>query len=647
MLTSAARRHAVRFVLSSILAVAAAAQAPELLPRAALLATTGGATPRLSPDGRMLAYVTPQANAASLFIRKINDREPKMIATDRRGHLELIGWQHDSQAVLFRQDREGDDVWHIYQYQLGAQVVRDLTPLVGITASLAVAHSVTPHQLLVQMVVPAHGVLDVFRVSLVTGELLPDTLNPGAATGFAVDNEMQIRGMIAASATGGGEIHGRVNAQSPWKPMLAWTAADAIPRIVGFNAMNTSMRILTDVKARAVRLLEVDLATGESRTLAEDPTYDVSDVLIHQKTQAVQAVRFLKDRSEWSILDPEVKADFAALKQIRDGDWRIVARDAADATWVAGCDVDDGPTQFSVLERPSRKSHRLMSDRPSIERYRFAKTSSVSFKARDGLSIPGYLTIPAGVEAKALPTVVKVHEGPWIRDTWGFDPEVQWLANRGYAVLQVNFRGSAGLGRDFLDAGNREWGGKMNTDLVDAKNWVVAQGVADPKRIGIMGENYGGYASLVAMTATPEEFTCAVAAFAPTNLVALVRSVPPTMTGVLDLFSRRIGSAEREEPFLRSRSPLFSAQATKRPVLVVAGAKDPRALVSETTQFVDSVRKAGKSADFLVFEDESSGLTRTSNRLKYYAAVEAFLAKHLGGRAEPPTQREGLDDLRK
>ena len=262
----------------------------------------------------------------------------------------------------------------------------------------------------------------------------------------------------------------------------------------------------------------------------------------------------------------------------------------------------------------------------------------VSFKSRDGLTVEGYLTMPVGV-AKNAPTVLLVHGGPWGRDAYGFSSLVQMIANRGYAVLQVNYRGSTGYGKAFLNAGDREWAGKMHDDLIDAKRWAIAQGYSDPNKFAIMGGSYGGYATLVGLAFTPEEFTCGVDIVGPSNLVTLLKTIPPYWEPMKAMFDKRVGSLNNQEDFLRSRSPLFKADRIVRPLLIGQGANDPRVKQAESDQIVKAMRDNNKPVEYIVFPDEGHGFARPDNNLRFFAATEQFLVKYLGGRAEPPSEK--------
>jgi dipeptidyl aminopeptidase/acylaminoacyl peptidase len=384
-----------------------------------------------------------------------------------------------------------------------------------------------------------------------------------------------------------------------------------------------------------MRLLALDVATGRETVLAEDPHYDVSELFIHPTTRVIQAVAFARGKLEWQVLDPSVAADFEALAKLRSGEFRVSTRTLDDHTWLVSCTTDDGPVYYYAYDRRSKTGTRLFSHQPKLEGLALAPLQPISYPSRDGLTIHGYLTTPVGVPAKDLSAVLLVHGGPWLRDTWGYKPVVQWLANRGYAVLQVNFRGSTGYGKAFLTAGNREWAGKMHDDLIDGVNWLVTRGLADPKKVAIMGTSYGGYATLVGLTFTPDVFAAGVDLVGISNLVTWYNSIPPYWAPFKALFARRVGDPEKDARFLQSRSPLFFVERIQAPLLIGQGANDPRVVQAESDQIVVALRQANKPVEYIVYTDEGHGLARPENRLHFYARAEAFLATYLGGRFEP------------
>jgi dipeptidyl aminopeptidase/acylaminoacyl peptidase len=356
--------------------------------------------------------------------------------------------------------------------------------------------------------------------------------------------------------------------------------------------------------------------------------------MVNPDTYEPEAVSFARERNEWQVLDPAIKKDLDAVAKIHEGDFDVLSRDDADRVWTVLFTVDNGPVPFYAYDRAAGKATFMFYSRPALKKYTLARMEPISFNARDGLTIHGYLSCPPGVPKKNLPMVLNVHGGPWYRDTWGYNPEAQWLANRGYACLQVNFRGSVGYGKAFINAGDKEWGGKMHDDLIDAVNWAVAEGIADPKRIAIYGGSYGGYAALVGATFTPDVFAAAVDLVGPSNLVSFLETVPPYWAAAREIFHKRIGNPETEQEFLKSRSPLFKVDAIRIPMLIAQGANDPRVNKAESEQIVAAMQAKGLDHQYMLFEDEGHGLLKPENRIKFYAAAEKFLAKHIGGRHE-------------
>jgi dipeptidyl aminopeptidase/acylaminoacyl peptidase len=364
---------------------------------------------------------------------------------------------------------------------------------------------------------------------------------------------------------------------------------------------------------------------------------DADAVMIHPRRHVVQAVSFAPARAGWMAVDPSVQADIAGLASLFDGDFTVVNRDAKDATWLVAYSSDQAPDRYYAWNRAARKGTLLFSAQPKLDGLPLAMMQPIELRSRDGLRLPSYFTLPFGASAKGLPLVLLVHGGPWARDRWGFDPEVQWLANRGYAVLQVNYRGSTGFGKKFLSAGFKQWGLKMHEDLVDAVSWAVGQGIADPKKVAIYGGSYGGYATLAGLAFTPEVFTCGVDIVGPSNIKTLIASIPPYWKPLRSLFDARIGNVDdpREAELIRNASPLFKAEKIARPLLIGQGANDPRVKQAESEQIVGAIEKNKGKVTYVVYPDEGHGFARPENRIDFYARAEAFLSECLGGPSEP------------
>ncbi|MEM2885061.1 MAG: S9 family peptidase, partial [Thermoproteota archaeon] len=378
--------------------------------------------------------------------------------------------------------------------------------------------------------------------------------------------------------------------------------------------------------------------------LASDPKADLSDVLIHPTEKNVQAAAFTYERKRWEILDRTIASDFAQIRAIEDGDLRVVSRTLDDDSWILSFIMDESPTRYYLYDRKRKEARFLFTDRKALEGFPLAKMNPTVIRSRDGLNLVSYYTLPVGSDSdrdgrpdEPLPLVLVVHGGPWGRDEWGFDSHHQWLANRGYAVLSVNFRSSVGFGKAFVNAGNMEWGAKMHDDLIDAVDWAVKERIADPERVGILGGSYGGYATLVGMTFTPKTFACGVDVVGPSNLVTLLGTIPPYWQPMLELFAKRVGDHRTEEgrAFLAKRSPLNYVSRIQRPLLIGHGANDPRVKQAESDQIVKAMQARGIPVTYVLYPDEGHGFARPENELSFNAIAESFLALHLGGRREP------------
>jgi dipeptidyl aminopeptidase/acylaminoacyl peptidase len=633
-----------RFSLSRIfpaflllaLSQVALAQAP-LIPRSVLFGNPERTFPQISPDGTLLGYLAPDQGVLNVWVRTLGKTDDRVITNDRKRGIRNFFWQYDSKNILYAQDQSGDENWRIYQTNIASKQTKDLTPFEKARADIVALEPDHPDTLLIQLNKRDAKVFDVYRVNLKSGELTLDTQNPGDVAGWQADHDLQVRGAQVTTDDGGTLIRVRDDAKSPWHELMKWGPEETLGNILSFSPDNKALWVISSIDANAARLLSVDVASGKRTVVSEDPQFDVAFALTHPKTNKLQAVVFLRERRSFQILDKDIQADFDALRKVRDADISDVSRDVNDDKWIVTFEGDDSPVYFYLYDRASKKATMLFSNRPSLEQYKLAKVRPIEYKARDGMTIYGYLTTPAGADPKNLPMVVFPHGGPWGRDVWGYDPYAQWLANRGYAVLQPNFRASTGYGKRYLNAGDRQWAGAMHTDLLDGKDWVVKQGIADAKKICIMGGSYGGYATLAGVAFSPDAFACGVDIVGPSNLNTLLKTIPPYWSTIVAMFHKRMGD---DETFLKSQSPLFKADQIKAPLLIGQGANDPRVNKAESDQIVTAMRKNSKAVEYYVFPDEGHGFARPENRMAFNAASEEFLAKYLGGRFEPPSDAE-------
>lgn len=619
-----------------------------LIPRQLLFGNPEKTSAKLSNDGTKLAYLAPDANnVLNVWIRNLQEGgQDQQITNDRKQGIRQFLWQYNDEYILYIQDKDGDENWHLYQTNVATHATKDLTPFEGIKVGIVDADPRFPNEMLIQMNKRNPALFDVYRLNLLTGQLQIDTENPGGVIHWTADHNLQVR--VAQSLTDDGSTLIRVRNQpsDPWRDWLTIPPTE-IGEIEDFSADNESLYLLTSLDANTARLLKVNIKTGERTLIAEDPSYDLSGVMLHPTTYALEAAGIERERYEWIILDPQLNADFTYLSQQLKGTFMLMSRDLANQNWIVISQSDQRPSHFYLYRRPAKTLEFLFSTQPKLEQFQLSPMQPIRFQARDGLTLHGYLTLPHGLEPRHLPTVLLVHGGPWSRDSWGLQPLVQWLANRGYAVLQINFRGSTGYGKNYLNAGNREWANKMHHDLLDGKEWLVRQGYADPDKVAIMGGSYGGYATLVGLAFTPDAFCCGVDIVGPSNLITLLQTMPPYWKPLKTIMDIRLGKLETEEEFLKSRSPLFKADQIKKPLLIGQGANDPRVKQSESDQIVSAMRHKQLPVEYLLFPDEGHGFARPENRLKFYAAVEAFLSKYLGGRHETASPEENWESLKR
>jgi dipeptidyl aminopeptidase/acylaminoacyl peptidase len=622
------------------LAAPARGELPPLIPRQVLFGNPVKASPRISPDGKRLSYLAPDKNGVlNVWVQTVGKDDAIQVTFDKARGIQMHQWTYAADTLIYMQDDKGDENYHIYAVDVTTGKGSDLTPFKGTRASPLGTHRDYPNELLVSLNKRNPRVFDVHRVNLLTGEMKLDTQNPGDVVGWVTDTNFRVRIAQAPTPDGGTELRYRPDEKGEWKRLLKWGPDDSEGGVVSFTKDNKSIWMLTSEDRDTQALVKRDLESGKETEIAANPRADASGVIVNPLTYEVEAVGFNRERVKWKALTRDMEEDLKALEKGAEGEPSLLGSDRARKTWVVAYSADVTPTTYYLYDRPTKKLTKLFTAKPDLAKYKLAEMKPVTIKARDGLELVSYLTLPPGVEAKKLPMVLLVHGGPWARDAWGYDAQAQWLANRGYAVLQVNYRGSTGFGKKFLHAGDREWAGKMHDDLLDAVKWAVKEGYADEKKVAIFGGSYGGYAALVGATFTPDTFACAVSVVGPSNLVTLLKSIPPYWEPLRKLFSVRVGDLE-DEKFLRDRSPLFKADQIRIPMLIAQGANDPRVKQAESEQIVEAIRKAGKPVEYLLFKDEGHGFVRPANRMKFTAVAELFLAKHLGGRAEPAEKKD-------
>ncbi|MEM1204941.1 MAG: S9 family peptidase [Acidobacteriota bacterium] len=579
----------------------------------------------------------------NLWIAPVDEPGAAVPLTEDRGRgIHAYQWAFDGRHVLFLQDRDGDETWRVLGVDVLSRAVRPLTPE-GVRARMLHASPHRPGQVVVGLHQRDPRFADPHVLDLATGKLELLMENPGFPD-LLLDDDYRVRFAGRADPDGGSTLM-RLDDDGTWREWQKVPMEDDLTTAMEGLDHEGGTLYLVDSRGRDTSgLFTVDLATGERTLLHGDPRADVADVWFDPLSGRPVAVAVDALRKEWVALDPELAGVFEQLRAGTEGDPELVVSTTDGQLWLVGDVPSHRPFSYVLFDRRRGETRRLFGSRDALEGVAMAPMRPVTLEARDGLELPSYLTLPPdsdpdgdGRPEEPLPMVLEVHGGPWARDRYGHDPEHQLWANRGYAVLSINFRGSTGFGKRFVNAGNREWAGKMQEDLIDGVRWAVEEGIAREDRVAIQGTSYGGFAALVGMTQTPELFACGVDIVGPSSLLTVVESVPPHWLPLLDMWATRVGDFRSEEGRARLEqiSPLAHVGAIKRPLLIAHGANDPRVKLEESEQIVAAMREKGIPVTFVLFPDEGHGFRRAANARAFRAITEAYFADCLGGRAEP------------
>lgn len=615
-----------------------------LVPRQLIFGNPDRGGPRLSPNGKQLAWLAPKNGVMNVFVAPTTDvAQARPVTDEKQRPVPSYGWTNDSARLLYTMDKNGDENTHVYSVDVATLETKDLTPYEKTRARIDAMSKKFPTALVLALNERDPKYHDLYRFDMVTGQrkLL---LKNERYVSFVYDDSLNVRYALEPRPDSGFEILA-ADGKGGFKPFQTILAEDSLTTYVaGFETAGRILYLSESRNRDTSALVAFDTQTQKQQLLAEDARADLSDVTTNPRDGRIQAAAFDYDRRNWKVLDPAVEGDFAYLKTVVDGELRILSRSEDDQWWTLRYDVSDGPQRFYLYDRAKKSAQFLYTSRPALEGKALAKLRPVVIQSRDGKSLVSYLSLPPGTELDgsgkpkaALPLVLWVHGGPWDRESYGFDTLHQWLVTRGYAALSVNFRGSTGFGKAFTNAGDKQWGAKMQDDLLDAVHWAVTSGIADRKRVAIMGGSYGGYATLVGLSFTPDVFACGIDMVGPSNLNTLLASIPPYWVPMLEQFAKRVGDPRTAEgkQLLDERSPLTRASAIERPLLIAQGANDARVKPAESDRIVSAVQAKGLPVSYLLFPDEGHGFARPENLIAFFAVSEVFLAQHLGGVYQP------------
>jgi len=601
----------------------------DLIPIDVLFAKPAKSNVQISPDGKKISYLAQAGGVYNVWVKTIDKDDTKAVTDEKNGDIKNHFWHNNGTRILYCCDRQNNGSCNLYMKNLQTKKEKNLTPFEGFIVGDVLSYTEdNPDEVLITTKKRGAKYIDfdVCKVNLETGDIHLLNVNDGDVLNWFADEDNKVRAM-KKHKNGEYEFLLKDEEGQDYKAVGILEREDVPLRFAQggrvFYSINSN-------NANTKRLIAINALTRKSEIVYEDPTYDVSYAVFNPKNSKLEAVVVIKERKHWVFFDADFEYDMEMIRSLDDGDIDLSSRDSADIKWIVTFKKDNGPTTFWLFDRETKKGTFLFYDNPALSTHDFAPMEPMQFVARDGLAIEGYITYPNGIERKNLPFVLLVHGGPWGRDTWGFDPEVQWLANRGYAVLQVNFRGSTGYGKAFLHAGNKQWGQKMQDDLLDAVNWAIGQKVADPQRVCIYGFSYGGYAAIMGSALTPEKFCCAVDICGPKNLPDLVREFARRFHHIAYTFYNRIGNPQIDGVLLKEASPITYAQEIAIPVCIAIGAHDFRVRKEDAETIVTALEKNNIPHEYFFFENEGHWITKDENKMKLYETLEVFLKTHLG-----------------
>jgi dipeptidyl aminopeptidase/acylaminoacyl peptidase len=660
---------------------------PHLIPRTALFGNPVRAQARLSPDGRYISFLAPKNGVLNVWLAPFGQLDAaKPITDDKKRGIRQHHWADDGRHILFLQDEGGDENWRVYSVDVESRKQVDLTPLDKVRAEIVGLSHERPEVALIALNDRTPEYHDLYEINVASGERKLVERNDQEFAGYLEDLQLRPRLAVKTLADGGGEIYR--NTGKGWESLLKYGRDDSLtthPVIV--EEGGTSALMLSSIGRDKAALLRVDLASGKQTLVAESDKADVSGVWLEPRTRKPQAYAVEYLTTEIDPLVPAVGQDIERLKAALGPQFQVVSRTLDDTKWVVAVDDPIRVVSSYLYERGSGKVTKLFDQRPELMSEPLRPMKPLELRARDGMTLVAYLTLPHAAAvpgaghgtasrepgaagqgatgqratnhapgatgqgatghggpdaapdrpASPVPLVVDVHGGPWARDSYGFNGEHQWLANRGYAVLSVNYRGSTGFGKKFINAGDHEWARNMHNDLLDAVDWAIKEKIAQPDKVAIYGGSYGGYATLVGLTFTPDRFACGVDIVGPSNLFTLLNSIPPYWKSFYEDMVRRIGDPRTAEgrELLKQRSPLTFVDRISKPLLIAQGANDPRVKQAEADQIAEAMKARHLPVTYVLYPDEGHGFARPQNRIAFYAVAEGFLHKCLGGRAEP------------
>ncbi|QQS30729.1 MAG: S9 family peptidase [Sphingobacteriales bacterium] len=582
---------------------------------------------KISPDGNFISFMAPFESRMNIFVQPVKGGETKRITSETDRNISSYFWANN-QTLMYFKDNGGDENFHLFTVDTDGRNNRDVTPFGDVVAKLVDELPEKDEEVLIALNKRIPEIFDVYRLNTTTGELSMAAENPGNIALWLTDHNGQIRVAVASDGVNQHILY-RETENEPFKNILTTNFRQSMsPQM--FTPDNKFLYAVSNIGRDKSALIIFDIDNGkEVEQIYAHPDVDVASVIYSFKQKKLLGASFITWATEYTFFDEERAQLQKKLEQRTQGHTYVIDFDKNEENFIIAVTSDRNYGTYYLYNLAADQLTKLAQIGDWLNQDELCEMKPITYTSRDGLTIHGYLTLPKGIEPKHLPVVVNPHGGPWHRDVWGFNPEVQFLASRGYAILQMNFRGSTGYGRAFWEASFKQWGKTMQNDITDGVHWLIKQGIADPERIAIYGGSYGGYAVLAGLTFTPDLYACGIDFVGVSNLFTFLNTIPPYWKPFLNMMYEMVGHPEKDKDHLTATSPVFHVQKIKAPLFVAQGAKDPRVNINESEQIVNALRDKGVEVQYLVKDNEGHGFHNQENKFEFYEAMEKFLALHL------------------
>lgn len=606
---------------------------PPLIPVKTFFKTPDKLSYQLSPDGEYISYLEPWNKRLNVIVQKIGSNKTQRITNATERDLAGFFWK-GNKRIIYIQDSKGDENFRLYGIDKDGKNPKDLTPFPKTTVQVIDDLEDNENEMLIALNKDNKEIFDVYRINVHTGKMDLVEKNPGNITEWITDHNGKLRIAVTTDGVKTSILY-RKNEKDKFKNVITTSFKDNLSPLF-FTTDNKYVYASSNLGRDKNAIVKYDLENNkELELIYQNAEVDVNNLMYSKKRKVITGAVFTTWKRQYKFFDKEMKNLQETLqKKLPNYEVAIGSSNKNEDKYLIRTYSDKSMGSYYFYNTKTKDFRKLSDISPWLNEKYMSEMKPIKYKSRDGLEINGYLTLPKGKLAKNLPVVVNPHGGPWARDRWGFNPEVQYLANRGYAVLQMNFRGSTGYGRKFWESSFKQWGKTMQNDITDGVDYLIKSGIANPKKIGIYGGSYGGYATLAGLTFTPDLYACGIDYVGVSNLFTFMKSIPPYWKPMLEMLYEQVGNPEKDEELLKSASPVFHADKIKVPLFIAQGAKDPRVNKDESDQMVKALKDRGINVQYMVKENEGHGFHNEENRIEFYNEMQKFLSKHLNGRTE-------------